>query len=60
MQVHWAREVPNKMKDVVEMYLKEPGAEMYRAMDRAKNNGNLPEKTTISNNICFSTPTFTT
>ena len=41
------------MKDVVEIYLKDPRAECYRIVDRAKNGGNLPEKTTIEKHICF-------
>ena len=52
-QIHWAREVPNEMKDVVEIYLNDPRAEQYRVIDRAKNGGHDPEKTTISDNICF-------
>ena len=53
-QVHWARDVPNEMKDVVDIYLNDPRAEKYRVMDRAKNGGHDPEKTTtISDNVCF-------
>ena len=52
-QIHWAREVPNMLKDVVDMYLGDPRAEKYRAMDRAQNGNNLPERTTLHDNICF-------
>ena len=52
-QIHWAREVPRDLKDVVEVYLFNPRAEKYRQMDRDKNGGNLPERTVISENVCF-------
>ena len=52
-KVHWPREVPNEMKDVQQIYLHDPRAEKYRKVDRDKNNGNLPERTTILDNICF-------
>jgi len=29
-KIHWAREVPNLLKDVVDMYLNEDGAQKYR------------------------------
>lgn len=42
------------------MYLHEPGAEKYRAMDKEANGGHLPERTTLINHICFCliTPTY--
>lgn len=41
------------MRDVVDIYLHDPRAEKYRAMDRKNNNGHLPEKTVLYENICF-------
>lgn len=52
-QIHWARVVPNEMKDVVDMYIFHDCAAKYRQMDKEANNGNLPEKTVLNNNICF-------
>ena len=48
------------MKDVIQMYLHEPGAAKYRDMDMTANDGHLPERTTLLDNICFCliTPTY--
>ena len=45
--------MPNQKKDVIDIYLNDERALKYRQMDRAKNGGNLPERTTLSNNVCF-------
>ena len=52
-QIHWAREVPNEKKDVVEMYLKDDCAAKYRQMDLDANDGHLPQRTVLHENICF-------
>lgn len=52
-QIHWAREVPNEKRDVIDIYLHDPRAEKYRKMDREKNGGHLPQRTILSNHICF-------
>ena len=51
--LHTRTQVPNEMKDVVDIYLNDPRAEKYRKIDREKNGGNLPERTTLISNICF-------
>ena len=45
--------MPNQKKDVIDIYLNNDRAHKYREMDRAINNGYLPEPTTLSNNVCF-------
>ena len=35
------------------MYLQEPGALKYREIDMGVNDGHLPQKTTLYDNICF-------
>lgn len=52
-KIHWAREVPNQKKDVVDIYLNDDRARKYVDMDRAANNGFLPERTTLTDNVCF-------
>ena len=52
-EVHWAREVPNEMKDVVDMYLNDDRAAKYRKMDLNKNDGILPGRTVLAENVCF-------
>ena len=52
-EIHWAREVPNEMKDVVFIYLYADCAKKYREMDLAANDGNLPEDSLLNANICF-------
>jgi hypothetical protein len=52
-EVHWAREVPNEMKDVVDMYLNDDRAAKYRTMDRDKNGGIQPGRTVLAENVCF-------
>ena len=53
LQLHWPREVPYELKDVVDLYLNHASAEKYRQEDRQKNGGHLPERTTLHQNICF-------
>lgn len=52
-EIHWAREVPNMMADVITLYRNDDRAKKYRDMDMAVNGGNLPEDTVLHQNICF-------
>lgn len=54
-EIHWAREMPNEKRDVIDIYLNDELAtpREYLEMDKKLNGGNVPERTVLNENVCF-------